>query len=192
MSFTSEVERNRPKKVNKNIKNRSPIESELFKRSHYFVESKVDFRRGSQNRSGIKLVFWSWISAVIDSLVVISISCFCVVFFAILMKTPLKDFINYSGISNSFKEMFICSFLLSFWVYLVTMRVFMGASLGEWTCQLRLGQPLQRILPGYVLQVALRTSLQMVTGFLLFPFCSLIFKRDFLGDITGIRVYSLV
>ncbi|MGZ3725113.1 MAG: RDD family protein, partial [Pseudobdellovibrio sp.] len=76
-------------------------------------------------------------------------------------------------------------------VYMIMMRVFMGASLGEWSCQLRLGQPVQRIKPTYVLRVVARTTLLLGTGVVVFPILSLILNRDLLGDITGIRIYSL-
>jgi hypothetical protein len=88
--------------------------------------------------------------------------------------------------------MFAISFVFSFWVYLVTMRVFMGASLGEWSCQLRLGQPLQRIKPTYVLRVAARTTTLLLTGVVTIPLLSLFLKRDLLGEFTGIRIYSLM
>ena len=191
MSYSPDLEKNQPESNIERTRNKSRVQSDIFNRSNYFIENKIDFRRGSQNRSGFNLVFWSWMSALIDSLVIISISCFCLVLFAFLMKTPMRDILKSTGISNSFVEMFAYAFLLSFWVYLVTMRVFMGASLGEWACQLRLGQPMQRILPGYVLQVAVRTTLIVVSGFLFFPLLSLLFRRDILGDITGIRIYSL-
>lgn len=163
----------------------------LFKRDNYFLESKTDFRSGPQSRSGLNLTLWSWMSALIDTLVLISISCFCLVLFSFLIKTPMGDVFKILSLEPSIKEMFAISFLFSFWVYLVTMRVFMGASLGEWSCQLRLGQPLQRIKPTYVLRVAARTTTLLLTGVVTIPLLSLFLKRDLLGELTGIYIYSL-
>lgn len=163
----------------------------LFKRDNYFVENKTDFRSGPQSRSGLNLTLWSWMSALIDTLVLISISCFCLVLFSFLIKTSLGEVFKILSLEPSIKEMFVISFVFSFWVYLVTMRVFMGASLGEWSCQLRLGQPLQRIKPTYVLRVAARTTALLLTGVVTIPLLSLFLKRDLLGELTGIHIYSL-
>lgn len=184
------VEKNNGELV-RDIKKNTPIKNNIFKRSHFFVEDEIDFRRGSQSRSGLKLTLWSWMSAFIDTLILISISCFTVVLFAFLMKTPLRDSIKaFSGESSLF-SMFFTAFLFSFWVYLTMMRIFMGASLGEWSCQLRLGQPIQRIKTSYIFKVMARTTLILCTGVVILPLISLIIKRDILGDLTGLRIYSL-
>ncbi len=163
----------------------------IFKRTDYFTDQHTDFRSGSQNRSGLQLELWSWMSAFIDALVLTSISCFGLILFSVLMKTPAREMLKFLSIEPNVTEMFLVSFSFSFWAYMIMMRVFMGASLGEWSCQLRLGQPVQRIKPGYVLRVMARTSLLLLTGVVTFPLMSLLFKRDFLGDLTGIRIYSL-
>lgn len=171
---------------------RGKINDEVLSRNDYFIDNNnVDFRRGSQNRSGLNLALWSWMAALIDALVLISISCFSLVLFSFLMRTPARELFKLLSIEPSVSKIFAVAFLFSFWVYLIVMRVFMGASLGEWSCQLRLGQPVQRIKPTYVLQVILRTTLLLATGVVTFPILSAIFKRDLLGDITGIKVYSL-
>jgi hypothetical protein len=166
---------------------RGRIEDDIFNRTNYFIDGQVDFRSGPQNRSGLNLILWSWMSALIDTLVLISISCFALILFSFLMKSPALELIK----ATSIAEMFTLSFVFSFWVYMIMMRVFMGASLGEWSCQLRLGQPIQRIKPTYVLRVVIRTTLLLATGVVTFPILSLILKRDILGDLTGVRVYSL-
>lgn len=164
---------------------------DLFNRNNYFIDGQMQFRSGSQNRSGFNLTLWSWMSALIDTMVLLSISCFSLILFSFLMKTQAKEILKIVSIEPNIVQMFLISFVFSFWVYMVTMRVFMGASLGEWTCQLRLGQPIQRIRPTYVLRVVARTSLLLLTGVVMIPVLSLIFKRDLLGDITGVHLYSL-
>ncbi|MGZ3692279.1 MAG: RDD family protein, partial [Pseudobdellovibrio sp.] len=170
---------------------RGRVQGGLFNRDDYFIDSQVNFRSGSQNRSGINLALWSWMSAFIDTLVLTSISCFGLILFSFLMKTPAREILRGISIEPRIMDMFIISFFFSFWVYMIMMRVFMGASLGEWSCQLRLGQPVQRIKPTYVLRVVARTTLLLGTGVVVFPILSLILNRDLLGDITGIRIYSL-
>lgn len=164
----------------------------VFKRSNYFIDDRVEFRSGSQSRSGFKLALWSWMSAFIDGLILISISCFAMILFSFLMRTPARDVLKFISIEPNVAKMFFCSFLFSFWSYLVMMRIFMGASLGEWTCQLRLGQPAQRMRASYYLRVIVRTTLILITGIITIPILSLILKRDLIGEVTGVRVYSLV
>lgn len=170
---------------------RGKLSDQLFKRDNYFLDGQINFRSGSQKRSGLNLTLWSWMSAFIDTLVLISITCFSLILFSFLMKTPARELLKLISIEPNITDMFMISFFFSFWVYMIMMRVFMGASLGEWSCQLRLGQPVQRIKPTYVLRVVARTSLLVLTGVITFPILSLIFNRDILGDITGIRLYSL-
>ena len=164
----------------------------VFKRDDYFIEEQTSFHGGSKKRSGFKLTLWSWMSALIDGLILISISCFSMILFSILMKTPARDILKFISIEPNVIEMCLFSFFFSFWVYLVMMRAFMGASLGEWSCQLRLGQPAQRIKASYVLKVILRTTLILATGVVILPLLSLIFKEDLVGELSGLRLYSLV
>lgn len=180
----------RIKKVPEPLK--KPVRTGVFKRDNYFIDDQIDFRGGSQSRSGFKLALWTWMSAFIDCLILISISCFSLILFSFLMKTPAKDVLKFVSIEPNITKMFVITFSFCFWSYLVMMRIFMGASLGEWTCQLRLGQPVQRIKASYYFKVIARTSLILVTGIIVLPILSLIFKRDLAGEVTGIKVYSLV
>lgn len=170
------------KRLNKN---------DLFRRDDYFIEEETGFRSGSRHRSGIKLALWSWMSAFIDTLVLISLSCFCMVLFSVLMKSPAREMLQFLYIEPTLLRMFAASFLFSSWSYLIMMRIFMGASLGEWSCQLRLGQPVQRIRGGYALRVVARTTLILLTGVITLPLLSLFIKRDLAGELTGIKIYSL-
>jgi hypothetical protein len=168
------------------------IESiDLFKRNNFFIDDHLSFQSGSQKRSGIKLALWSWMSAFIDTLILISMSCFGIILFSFLMKTQMRDILKISSVESNIFSLFIVSFLFCFWAYLVVMRLFMGASVGEWSCHLRLGQPVQRIKRSYVLRVMARTTLILLTGVVTLPIFSLILKRDIAGDLTGLRVYSL-
>lgn len=164
----------------------------VFKRDDYFIDDRINFHGGSQKRSGFKLTMWSWMSALIDSLILISISCFTVILFSFLMKTPARDLLKFVVVEPNLAKMCVFSFFFSFWVYLVMMRIFMGASLGEWSCQLRLGQPTQRIKTTYIVKVVARTTLILITGVVTLPLLSLLFKEDLVGELTGLRLYSLV
>lgn len=163
----------------------------LYRRNNYFIEDSVGFRSGSQKRTGFKLTLISWMSAFIDGLVLISVSCFAMIVFSVLMKSPARDLLRFIFVEPNIIKMFFGAFIFSFWVYLVMMRIFMGASLGEWSCQLRLGQPVQRMKISYIYRVIGRTTLILLTGVVFLPLLSLIFKKDLVGKLTGLKIYSL-
>jgi succinate dehydrogenase hydrophobic anchor subunit len=148
------------------------------------------FRSGSQKRSGLKLGLWTWLSASIDGLVLVSLSCFFMIAFSFLMKTSPS--VLFSFVKNQSTEATIAMlFLVSLWSYLIFMRAFIGASIGEWSCDLRLGEPVQRFNKTYLLRVILRTTLIVMTGIFVLPLISLITKKDIAGLISGVRIYSL-
>jgi membrane protein required for beta-lactamase induction len=110
--------------------------------------------------------------------------------FSFLMKTSPSILIHF--VKNQSTEATIVSlFLISLWSYLIFMRAFIGASIGEWTCDLRLGEPMQRFKKTYLLRVILRTTLILLTGVFVLPLISLLTKKDIAGLISGVRIYSL-
>lgn len=168
----------------------SVVRPQLFRRLD-FTEDVVGFRGGSSKRSGIKLAMWTWLSAAVDTMMMIALSCFFVIAFSLLMKTSAREVIHFVWRDFSLLKIFGAAFLVSFWMYMVFLRGFNGATIGEWTCSLRLGQPWQRLQSGYILKVFLRTTLIMMTGIVVIPLLSLVFRRDLAGDLTGLKIYSL-
>ncbi len=163
---------------------------DLFRRVD-FTEDAVGFHGGSSKRTGIRLAMWTWLSAAVDTLMMIALSCFFVISFSLLMKNSAPDVLRYILKDLSLAKIFAGAFLFSFWMYMIFLRGFNGATIGEWTCSLRLGQPWQRMQSGYILKVLVRTTLIMATGIITLPILSLLLKRDIAGDISGVKIYSL-
>lgn len=184
-----EISRREPQ-IDKEISPERPITSLNWPSNKEFLEVDVSFHSGARKKTTLKLVLWSWMAASIDALVLFSLSCFTVVMFSLIMKTPAKEIFRILSINNV-TELFFVAFFFSAWSYLVVMRLFLGASIGEWSCHLRLGQPAQRIRRNYVLKIIVRTTLILATGVVVLPLLSLFLKRDLAGDITGIFIYSL-
>lgn len=161
-----------------------------FSRADFFEES-AGFHRGPQKRSGLKLALWTWLSAGIDTLVLISMSCAFAIIFSLLLQTSARKVMTTFIEQPTLSHLLVGFFLACFWLYLIVMRVFMGASIGESACHLRLGQPQQRRQTGYVMRVMARTSIILGTGIVILPLLSLAFKRDLVGALTGIKIYSL-
>ena len=153
--------------------------------------NSIGFQGGPQRRAGLKLALWTWFSASIDMLVLVSISCFFTVLFSFLMKTSPGSVVSLFLKNQNLGNIVGILFLITVWAYLIFMRAFMGASIGEWTCDLRLGEPIQRFEVSYLFKVLFRTTLIMATGIIVLPLLSVILARDLAGDIAGIKIYSL-
>ncbi|OFZ32065.1 MAG: hypothetical protein A2622_12235 [Bdellovibrionales bacterium RIFCSPHIGHO2_01_FULL_40_29] len=151
----------------------------------------TSFHNGSKKRSGLKLALWTWFSAGIDGLILVSMSCFFLVLSSFMMKASPQSMLSLFFKDQSFIFSMGILFVLSLWTYLIFMRAFIGASVGEWTCDLRLGEPLQRFQFSYVFKVIVRTTLILMTGVLVLPLISLILSRDLAGEISGLKIYSL-
>lgn len=186
---------NHPLEIPEIRRERTPtISPNLFRRLDFLesdVEGDVSFHSGSQKRSGLKLALWSWFSAFIDTLVLISTCCFFMVLAAFVMKaTPTSMLAVFLKNQNLF-YMLGSLFLATVWGYLIFMRAFMGASIGEWTCDLRLGEPVQRFHFSYIIKVFIRTTVIMASGIVVLPLLSLLLSRDLAGEISGLKIYSL-
>lgn len=170
------------------------VRKDIFRRLE-IIEADSDlgtgFQSGSQKRSGLKLALWTWLSASIDGLVLVSLSCFFALAFSFLMKiSPSSLAVTFVKSQNPLFNLGML-FLLSTWSYLIFMRAFIGASIGEWSCGLRLGQPVQRFQANYILKVIFRTTIVMLTGVFALPLLSLMLSRDIPGELSGVRIYSL-
>jgi hypothetical protein len=152
--------------------------------------------RGGARRDGHRLIFWSFMAVLIDALILVSLSSFFVLAFALIVRSPFANLLNMSmiagaGASVGATKMFIYAFILSSWVYMLTLRIFFGFSIGEWACDLRLGQPTERVRRSYPLKVFARTSLILLTGLVTLPALSVLFGRDLSGALSGVRLISL-
>lgn len=165
--------------------------NDLFK-SHNLEFSQTGFQGGpSRRRKGYRLALWSWLASMIDGLMLLAASCLFLVSFSLIVRSPVGNIL--SGMFHTqFRILFFLEVFAVFaWIYLITARVFMGSSIGEWACDLRLGQPQERLASMYALRVVLRCSLILVTGVVTLPLLSLLTGQDIAGAISGLRLFSL-
>ncbi|MGE5086295.1 MAG: hypothetical protein ACM3MG_08365 [Bacillota bacterium] len=167
------------------------ILDELF-RDRKLVFSQTGFQGGpSRRRKGYRLALWSWLASMIDGLLLLAASCLFLVCFSLIVKSPVGVVFSEMFHTESKGLFFVEIFAVSSWLYLVTTRVFMGASIGEWACDLRLGQPQERFAGVYILRVMLRCTLILATGVVLLPLFSLLSGKDVAGVLSGLRLLSL-
>ena len=81
-------------------------------------------------------------------------------------------------------------FLSSCFLYIVISRSFFGMTLGDWALDIQLGSPDQQRSTWYPVKVAMRFLVNLLFGFVLLPFLSVIFRKDLLGSISGLSLYE--
>jgi hypothetical protein len=74
-------------------------------------------------------------------------------------------------------------------MYFLIARSFFGASLGEWAFDQQLGTDADREKLTYALKVGWRTLLVTLTGFVIFPVLSALFRKDLASSLTGLQLY---
>ena len=154
-----------------------------------FLESTPGFQGGPVSpRSSRVTMAWSFIASLIDALVVISILC---------LFMSLTLFVERFGVGNLHIEHPLLLkaaglvFVFLYPTYLIMLRVFLGNSLGEWSCDLRLGEPRQRFSSKYSLLVLFRFAIVVCTGVVTLPLLSLLSGVDWAGRLSGLPLISL-
>lgn len=161
----------------------------LHRRGQLTWDQMTSFN-GGPRRQGSRLILWSLMAVSIDTLILLSLSCLFLIAFAFIVHTPIGGVMRSAG-GLGLRQMFLPIFLVSCWTYMVVLRVFFGFSIGEWACDLRLGQPSQRRHPTYLFKVALRATVLVATGVVTLPLLSLILGHDLPGRLSGVRLISL-
>lgn len=170
-----------PSRVNGLFKNRQGLS----------FEQGTGFHGGPSRRKGARLALWSWLASFIDGLILIALSCVFMLMFSLMLNTPVGHVLK--GLSHSRHQMIFFAevFVVFAWFYMITIRSLMGSTIGEWACDLRLGQPHERLHVSYVFKVALRSTLILITGIVTLPLLSVVSGKDLAGSLSGLRLFSL-
>lgn len=147
------------------------------------------FHRGPVwRRRGRKLIAFSWFAALMDSLLLLGLS----LIFCSSLFLGNRFGLNVSLSRDLFYELMMVVFIFLSCSYMIMLRSFLGFSLGEWACSLRLGSPSERLASIYGLRVLARVLVIFITGIITLPILSLLMGKDFAGKISGLKLYSLV
>lgn len=192
MSLEREIPRKRPTRIPdpKRVP-KDPLES-LFreKLEMEILEATMGFRGGSHRaRKPYQVILWSWTASLIDSLLVISLSCFFLLAFSSLMKTPLARTIMQMEMGTGHLLSVVGG--LSVAIYMIVLRSFLGFSFGEWACGLKMGSDQEQAATFYSFRVVFRTLLILATGLIVLPVLSLLFRKDLPGKLTGVHLTSI-
>lgn len=162
-----------PESLKKIFRNRQNLEFEIG----------TGFHSGpTGRRKGYRLTMWSLVASMIDALLLVAMSCVFLMAFIKIIHVPLTE-----GLLEDFAKIYV----IGSWLYMITTRFFIGSSIGEAACDIRLGKPQERMSNRYFLKVVFRATLVVATGVVVLPFVSLIFGRDIPGMLSGLKLFSL-
>lgn len=162
-----------PESLKKIFRNRQNLEWEIG----------VGFHSGPvSRRKGYRLALWSATASMIDALLLVAMSCVFLMAFIKIIHTP---------VTKALLTDFACIYVIGSWLYMITTRFFIGSSIGEAACDIRLGKPQDRLSSWYFLRVVGRATLVLLTGVVVLPALSLIFGRDIPGVLSGVKLFSL-
>ena len=154
-----------------------------------FIEASGSFHGGPNwKSSGYALVAWSFVASIIDACVVTGLACFFL-FAGLLVEKMGAEFLIFDR-SVMLKSAVIL-FLFLHMTYLITLRIVLGNSLGEWACGLKLGEPRARLSPRYSLKVLWRFVIVAATGVFVLPLLSYLTGKDWAGRLSGLPLISI-
>lgn len=156
------------------------------------ILDQTGFHSGPRaRRKDYRLAAWSWVASLIDALILVSLSCVFLLVFSFVMQTQAGAVVRELRSDRALGESFVQVFLLSSWIYMIALRAWLGSTVGEWACDLRLGRLQDRLHGRYILKVILRESVILGTGLVTLPLLSLIWGRDLAGRLSGVSLFSL-
>jgi hypothetical protein len=125
----------------------------------------------------------------VDAMLVVALVLSCLLATLLVTKADLLVLIMESPSDLEFWLTFpAIGFGMAF-TYMTLTRLFLGASLGEMVFDVQLGTIEQQHNLQYGFQVAWRSFLALATGLLPLPFVSMIMRADYLGSLSGLRLY---
>ncbi len=132
----------------------------------------------------------SFTSAVIDALVIAGLTALFLVTLIVFTKIDLIAVILHTDAPASVWLEIGAIFVGVYLLYYMCTRGFWGSTLGDWAFDIQLGLETDRMKWYYPALVILRMSVVALTGFVILPIISYFAKRDVIGAMTGIGLYS--
>lgn len=147
---------------------------------HQTVEVKPQFT----------MVTASFTSAVIDALVIAGLTALFLVTLIVFTKIDLIAVILHTDAPASVWMEIGAIFLGVYLLYYMCTRGFWGSTLGDWAFDIQLGLESDRLKWYYPGLVIMRMGVVAITGFIVLPLISYFAKKDVIGALTGVGLYS--
>ncbi|MEZ0391278.1 MAG: metalloendopeptidase [Pseudobdellovibrionaceae bacterium] len=131
---------------------------------------------------------WDLSAGLLDAMLVTAATLLCLI--VLLLVTKVDLFANlYRPDSQGLVYLSLVSLVAGVtWIYLVGHRVFLGFTPGEWVFDQRLGRPEELGTSQYALKAIARSTIVLLTGFMVFPLISFAMNRDYLGQLLGVEL----
>ena len=130
-------------------------------------------------------------SAVLDTLVAIGMACLFLAVALSITGANLLALLESSHTDEAIMVSLAMFFVGMALLYVLAARTWVGATLGEWSYEIRVGSAQARKRWFYPIQILWRGVLVAATGFILMPLISLIAGRDVLKYLTGLELMSV-
>lgn len=132
----------------------------------------------------------SFTSAILDLLVISGLTALMLVGIILLTKVDLIAVIMHTAAPMSVWLEIGAIFFGVYTLYYMCTRGLWGNTLGDWAFDIQLGLEEERMQWFYPAQVVFRMTVIALTGFVIFPLISFLFKKDLGYWISGLRLYS--
>lgn len=125
----------------------------------------------------------------VDAMLVVALALSCLLITLLVTKADLLVLMMQNTADVDFWFTFPAILIGMSFIYMTMTRLFIGASIGELVFDLQLGTAEQQRNLQYGFLVALRSGIAIVTGLFILPVISMISKQDYLGSLSGLRLY---
>lgn len=129
-------------------------------------------------------------SAILDTLVAVGLGCVLLAVSLSITNANLLALLENSQTDRETISALALLFVAGGLLYVLAARSFLGATLGEWSYEIRVGDRDARKRWFYPIQVVWRGMLVAATGFIIFPIVSAIAGKDVLKYLTGLGLVS--
>lgn len=152
------------------------------------VEKPIELRHETAKEYAIAAHFGS---AVLDTLVSIGIACLMLAIALSITGANLLALLENSSTDEAMMASLAAFFVGSGLLYVLAARTWVGATLGEWSYEVRVGTEKSRTRWFYPVLILWRGFVVAATGFVVLPLISMIFGTDVLKYLTGLQLVSL-
>lgn len=128
-------------------------------------------------------------SAILDLVLVVALSLIFLVSLLLVTKVDLASVALNAQYDVTTQMSLLVLFVAVMQMYVVIARSFFGRTLGEWTFDYQMGDDHQHESATYPLKVLWRSVVTTVTGLIVLPLLSFIFRRDVTASLTGLQLY---
>jgi hypothetical protein len=173
------------------IPRRDPLGKVNFQIPNQSISETVGARRGGHDNliKPLSPVAVSVPAMLLDAVVVLAMSLIFLVCLVAVTGVKLPSVLASSQGEFATQLSLIVLYLAVFEMYAIISRSFFGATLGEWTFDLQLGSPEQIAKSHYPAMVLWRSLFNLMTGLIVLPLISSIFRRDLAASLTGLQLY---